>query len=91
MEDWENMRLRRRDGAAIKAIAREFGVSPNSVRKCLREDTPPKRIESPRSSRLDLYQTHIDDLLHTTPKITAVRIGSYLRQNVDTELIMLLR
>lgn len=37
-------------------------------------------------SSLDLYQEHIDALLRSTPKITAVRIGSYLRQNVDGNL-----
>jgi hypothetical protein len=35
---------------------------------------------------LDPYATHIDELIRSTPKITAVRVGSYLRQNVDTEL-----
>jgi len=28
---------------------------------------------------------HIDELIHSTPKITAVRAGSYLPQNVDAE------
>jgi transposase len=56
------------------------------VRKYVRQEHPPKRQESKRPSRLDIYQAHIDELLRSTPKITAVRIGSYLRQNVDHKL-----
>jgi hypothetical protein len=34
---------------------------------------------------LDRFQPHIDNLIKSTPKITAVRVGSYLRDNVDSE------
>jgi transposase len=88
MDTWESIRLRRRAGEKIKQIARALELSPHTVRKFLRQDTPPKRIEAPRPSRLDRYQNHIDDLLRSTSKITAVRIGSYLRQNVDHELVI---
>ena len=67
-------------------VARELGLAPNTVRKYLRQDGPPKRAARPRARLLDRYATHIDELIRSTPKITAVRVGSYLRQNVDTEL-----
>jgi len=87
MYTWENIRIRcRRDGEEIKFMARELGLAPNTVRKYLRQDGPPKRAAHPRARLLDRYATHIDDLIRWTPKITAVRIGSYLRQNVDAEL-----
>lgn len=87
MDIWETIRLRcRRDGEKIKVVARELGLAPNTVRKYLRQDGPPKRAARPRARLLDRYVTHIDELIRSTPKITAVRIGSYLRQNVDGEL-----
>src|ERR1019366_2554310 len=61
-------------------------LAPNTVRKYLRQDGPRKRAARPRARLLDRYATHVDELIRSTPKITAVRIGSYLRQNVDAEL-----
>jgi transposase len=86
MDSWETIRLRHRNGEKIKPLARELGMSPRTVRKYILQGHPPKRADQMRPSRLDIYRTHIDDLLRSTPKITAVRIGSYLRQNVDHEL-----
>lgn len=88
MDQWETIRLRRRNGEKIKQIARDMELSPHTVRKCLRGSTPPQRIEPPRPSMLDPYQTHIDELLRSTPKITAARVYSYLRQNVNHELVI---
>ena len=43
MEVWETIRLRcRRDGEKIKPVARELGIAPNTLRKYLRQDVPPK-------------------------------------------------
>jgi len=87
METWETIRIRcRRDGDKIKVVARELGLSPNTVRKYLRQDGPPKYMATPRRKLLDRYVGHIDELIRSTPKITAVRVGSYLRQNVDADL-----
>ena len=87
METWETIRLRcRRDGEKIKPVARDLGLAPNTVRKYLRQDGPPKRAAKPRAKLLDRYVSHIDELIRSTPRITAVRVGSYLRQNVDAEL-----
>jgi transposase len=87
MEVWESIRLRcHRDGEKIKPVARDLGVSPNTVRKYLRQETPPKSNMRPRPKLLDRYQTHIDELIRSTPRITATRIGTYLRQNVDADL-----
>ena len=87
MKTRETIRLRcRRDGEPIKSVARDRGPAPNTVRKYLRQDGPPKRIEKPRMKLLDRYASHIDEIIRGTPKITAVRIGSYLQQNVDPDL-----
>ncbi len=76
----------RRDGEHIKAVARDEGVAPNTVRKYLRSDEPPRRKAPQRAHLLDPYQSHIDALLRRTPRITAIRIGRYLRENVDASL-----
>ncbi len=87
LKTWETIRQRcKRDGEEIKVVARDLNLAPNTLRKYLRCDEPPSRGRRLRASLLDRYQSHIDDLLRSTPKITAVRIGSYLRQRVDPEL-----
>lgn len=87
LETWETVRHRcRRDGEAIKVVARDLNLAPNTVRKYLRGDDPPARRPRPRACILDRYQPRIDDLIRSTPKITAVRVGSYLREIVDPEL-----
>jgi transposase len=87
MEVWESIRLRcRRDGEKIKPVVRELGLAPNTVRRYLRQETPPKSTVRVRPKLLYRYQSHIDELIRSTPRITATRIGSYLRQNVDAEL-----
>jgi DNA-binding phage protein len=43
VEDWAGIRrLRRSEGMAIKAIARELGISRNPVRRALARDTAPR-------------------------------------------------
>jgi len=87
MEVWESIRLRCRcDGEKIKPTARDLGIAPNTVRKYLRQDRPPKARVLQRPKQLNAYQSHIDNLIRSTPRITAIRIGSYLRQNVDPKL-----
>ena len=87
LKTWETVRLRcRRDGEAIKVVARELNIAPNTVRKYLRRDDPPGRRARPRACMLDRYQPRIDELILSTPKITAVRVGSYLREIVDPEV-----
>jgi len=89
MDTWETIRIRcRRDGEKIKVVARDLGLAPNTVRKYLRQDGPPKHALKPRAKRLDPYSKHIDELIRSTPKITAVRVGSWLRQNVDPTLLV---
>jgi len=72
----------------IKVVARDLGLAPNTVRKYLRQDGPPKHALKPRAKRLDPYSNHIDELIRSTPRITAVRVGSWLRQNVDPTLLV---
>jgi transposase len=87
LKTWEAIRLRcLRDGEEIKVVARDLHIAPNTVRKYLRCDEPPRRKPRPRAHLLDRYQSHVDELIRANPRITAVRIGTFLRTNVDASL-----
>lgn len=76
MEDWaEIRRLRRSEGMAIKAIARQVGVARNTVRAALAADTPPKYERDPAGSRVDAFEGQIRELLARTPTMPASVIG----------------
>jgi transposase len=84
---WETIRLRCvRDHEPIKTVARELGLSKNTVRKYVRSLQAPEHPGLKRTCRLDAYCYHIDDLLRRSPKITAARIGQQLRAFVDPDL-----
>lgn len=89
LDQWEEIRLRCvRDGEPIKAVARDLGIAPNTVRKYVRSHQPPGKACLSRSRRLDRYETTIRELLRSTPRITASRIGSVLREQYDPELVI---
>lgn len=87
MDHWETIRLRCvRDGEPKKRVAKDLGVSANTVRKyCAQMEAPqPPRYE--RRSKLDRFMQVIDALLESTPKITAKRIGTIIHQQYDAAL-----
>ncbi|EYR62044.1 transposase [Actinotalea ferrariae CF5-4] len=80
MEDWaEIRRLHRVEGMAIKAIARQLGVSRNAVRRALARDAPPKYERAPRGSIVDAVEPRVRELLRAHPRmpstVIAERIG----------------
>lgn len=84
MKQWEDTRLRCvRDREHIKRVARDLGISSNTVRKYVRQMEAPKPPRYERRSKLDPFVTVIDGLLESTPKITAKRIGTILGQQYD--------
>src|SRR5579884_1345832 len=87
LDVWETIRLRCvRDGEHIKTVARDLGLSKNTVRKYVRTLQAPNYQSAKRTCRLDAYCYHIDNLIRRSPKITAVRIGAQLRAFVDPDL-----
>ena len=89
VEVWETIRIRcRRDGEGVTSVARELGITPNTMRKYLRQAAAPKRKPMPRAGILERYRSHVDGLILATPKITAARISTSLRQNVDADLVV---
>lgn len=54
------VRVMARQGKGIREIAREMGISRNTVRKYLRESGPPGYKErAPRPTKLDPYKRHL--------------------------------
>jgi len=87
LDQWEIIRLRCvRDGEPVKVVARDLGLARNTVRKYVRSQQPPGTITVARPRLLDPYQSHIDQWLRSSPRITAKRIGTLLRERVDPEL-----
>ncbi|TAM72486.1 IS21 family transposase [bacterium] len=87
MQTWELIRLRCvRDGEPIKRVARELGLAPNTVRKYVRDLSPPGPPRYERANRLDPFAEVIDSLLRAEPRITAKRIGTLLRERYDEDL-----
>jgi transposase len=87
LDQWETIRLRCvRDGEPIKTVARDLGLSKNTVRKYVRSLYAPEHAGIDRGCILDPYRSHIDDWLRRSPRITAVRIGALLRSHVNEDL-----
>jgi transposase len=65
-------------GMSIKRLARETGLSRNTVRRALRSETPPAYARAPRSSVLDPFKDEICRLLRDDPKLPGVRVRELL-------------
>ncbi len=75
-ETWLDIRARHAAGAAIKAIARDRGVSRNTVRRALQADAPPSRGPGPlRADGLPEFTAEIQDLLAVEPNLPAPEIA----------------
>lgn len=76
MEDWaEVRRLRRVEGMAISAIARELGIARNTVKKALASDRPPKYERAAKGSLVDSVEPVIRGLLASCPTMPATVIA----------------
>jgi transposase len=76
VEDWaEIRRLHRGEGMAVKAIARQLGISKNTVKRALASDEPPKYRRAPSGSVVDAVEPAIRELLKQTPTMPATVIA----------------
>jgi len=76
VEDWaEIRRLHRVEGMAIKAIARQLGVSRNAVRRALARDAPPKYERASKGSIVDAVESQVRELLRAHPRMPATVIA----------------
>src|SRR5690348_10661407 len=76
MEDWaEIRRLHAAERVPIKQIAREMGISKNTVKAVLAADAPPKYRRAATGSVVDQVEPQIRRLLQQTPTIPATVIA----------------
>jgi transposase len=76
VEDWaEIRRLHRASGMPIKAIARQLGISRNTVRAAIASDAPPKYVRRPAGSIVDAAEPRIRELLQAYPRMPATVIA----------------
>ena len=76
MEDWaEIRRLHRSEKMPIKQIARQLGISRNTVRAAIASDSAPKYERKPAGSIVDAVEPRIRELLHATPRMPATVIA----------------
>ena len=73
-----------RDNEPIKRVARELGISKNTVKKYVQANTPPlQKTPVGRFADMARFESQVDDLLGTTPKITSARIAQIIRERYD--------
>jgi transposase len=76
VEDWaEIRRLHRGENMPIKAIARQMGISKNTVRRALASQEPPRYQRAGRGSIVDAVEPQIRELLATWPTMPATVIA----------------
>jgi len=79
VEQWAELRRQHFvRGKSIKQLARETGVSRNTVRAALRSKTPPVYRRAPAGSVLDPFKDEIHRLLREEPTLSGVRIRELL-------------
>ncbi|MBK5232937.1 MAG: IS21 family transposase [Thermoleophilia bacterium] len=99
VEKWAELRRRHLvDGVSLKRLARETGLSRNTVRKAIRADSPPTYTRPKRPSKLDPFLEQISELLKDDTKIPSQVIGNRIteagytgRQTILDDLVRELR
>jgi transposase len=72
LEDWVDIKSLKRGGRSIREIARETGLSRNTVRRHLRgEDTPHYSARAKKPSLLDPYKDYLKCRLEKLPELPA--------------------
>jgi hypothetical protein len=92
MEDWALIRsLYSGEGLAKAQIARQLGISRNTVAIAIASADPPEYSRAPASTSFERFEPHVRQLLADTPSMPATvlaeRVGwdgsaSWFRQNV---------
>lgn len=80
VEDWaEIRRMHRVEGLSARAVARQLGISRNTVLRALASDRPPQYRRAPKGSAVDAVEPAVRELLKQTPTmpvtVIAERIG----------------
>jgi transposase len=82
MTQWAEIRHQHQvDGVPKKELARRFDIDVKTVRRALKQATPPKRRTAKRPSRMDRFRDRIEELLRKDPDLTNKRVGVLLLQH----------
>jgi transposase len=65
-------------GKSIKRLARETGLSKNTIRRALRSELPPSYQRQPTGGVLEAFRPEIHRLLGEDPKLPGVRVRELL-------------
>jgi len=75
VDDWaEIRRLHRAEGFPIRAIARQLGISKNTVKKAIADEGPPVYSRPARGSAVDAFEPAIRALLAEFPRMPSTVI-----------------
>jgi transposase len=85
LDIWETIRIRCvRDKEHYKRVARDLGISKNTVKKYVLSSQPPLAMRAGgRVASMARFEAHVDQLLRETPKITSARVAQVIRQTID--------
>lgn len=79
LEEWVDIVSRRAAGQSVKGIARELGVSRDTVRATLRREGPPRYERRPGPSKLDAHRDYLIARLAEFPELSAKQLFAEIR------------
>jgi len=81
IETWASIRhLFHVEKLPKKAIARQLGIDPKTVRRALKQETFSRTPSEPRASKLDTFKEKIGEILNRYRTISAVRIHEEIQK-----------
>lgn len=81
IETWASIRhLYHVEKLRKKAIARQLGIDPKTVRRALNQETFSRTPPQPRASKLDAFKDKIGELLNHYATLSAVRIHEEIQK-----------
>lgn len=79
LEEWVDIVSMHKAGASISGIARELGISRNTVKATLRRDGPPEYRRRHTPSKLDPYKDYLLERLREFPELSVRRLLDEIR------------
>ena len=79
LEEWVDVVSMHKAGISISAIARELGISRNTVKATLRRDGPPEYHRRSRPSKLDAHKDYLLERLREFPELSVEQLFKEIR------------
>ena len=91
LEEWVDVISMHKAGVPIKEIARELGISRNTVRATLKRDGPPDYSRKPMPSKLDPHKAYLLERLREFPELSVKQLLTEIRAHGYTGGISILK